>query len=209
MPPDEAHVWWASLDQAPETLAAWELTLDETERDRACRFRFARDRDRFIASHGLLREILATALSGAPASIRFAYGPNGKPRLAAHSKLHFNLSHSDSLALVAVAWEREIGVDVERVRALPEMEEIARRVFSQEEQAAWQAAAPAERTPVFFRLWTRHEAIAKCSGAGLAEVEGPVDFRGTVTEVTPAPDFFGAVAVAEGPPVQVVMLRAR
>ena len=203
MRPAETHVWRAGLDLEGAALARLNKTLDPAERERAARFHFERDRRRFIAARGFLRQLLAGYLEVAPGSVSFAYNANGKPRLSAACQikddLRFNVSHSHALALFAFTLGREIGVDVERVKEMEEMEAIARQTFSAQEHAGWRAAAGAERTALFFRLWTRREAVVKCMGAGLATPGGPEPFGGAMADLAPDAGYAGAVAVESGP----------
>ncbi|MEP7356799.1 MAG: 4'-phosphopantetheinyl transferase superfamily protein [Anaerolineales bacterium] len=173
-PPDleiaaaEVHVWAARLALPPLRLAELAATLDAGERERAARFLQPLHRDRFIAAHGWLRQLLGRCLLADPASLRFSAGPQGKPALPASAALQFNLAHSGEVALIALARGRAVGVDVEQVRAMPDAEAIAARFFSTAEQAALAALPPAGRNAAFFNLWTRKEAWIKATGAGLS-----------------------------------------
>src|SRR5271163_2031526 len=80
--PGEIHVWRASLSTDELTLRNLESTLAGEERARAARFIFERDRDRYIAARGILRDLLGQYLRCAPRSIEFVYGPHGKPAVA-------------------------------------------------------------------------------------------------------------------------------
>jgi 4'-phosphopantetheinyl transferase len=82
---------------------------------------------------------------------------------------HFNLSHTDGLALIAISHAREVGVDVERVRPVPRAAAIARRVFGPDEARAVAEAGEEHRDLTFHRLWVAHEARVKL-GAEAAEV---------------------------------------
>lgn len=116
-----------------------------------------------------LRQVLALYLDEEPQEIELERGEHGKPRLAAEpERLAFNLSHSGDLALVAVARDREVGVDVERVK--PERDEVAlaERALAPEAAAAVRETAEPERARLFYELWTQHEARLKCLGVGLA-----------------------------------------
>ncbi len=202
MAPNEVQLWRARLDLADAALGRLETFLDAAERQRAARFHFDRDRRRFIAAHGWLRELLAGQIQLDPSDILFDYNPNGKPRLAAscqaHNDLRFNLSHAGSLALFAFTAGREIGVDLEFVKPMNDVEAVARQSFSPEDCARLAAASETERTALFHRLWTRREAIAKCTGLGIAQPDVKNTFTGTVLEITPAPGCLGAVAVEHG-----------
>jgi 4'-phosphopantetheinyl transferase len=172
--PGDVHVWRARLDVPPAALDELGAALDAPERARAARFRFARDRHRYVAARGLLRVILGRYLRRDPARVALATAPHGKPHLAAAggpAPLRFNLAHAEDLALVAVAWRREVGVDVERERADRVDLDVARRMFPPEDAQALEALAPAARPRAFFALWTMREAYAKGTGLGLAGLE--------------------------------------
>lgn len=165
---DGIDVWCAALDLAAEELARLEQTLAAEERARAGRFVFERDRNRFVAARGLLRQILAAYVGTPPEALRFRYSTKGKPALEGEEAgLDFNLAHSGGLALYAVTWRRPVGVDVERVREDIDVEGIAGRFFSPTEAAALRATPQAERVQAFFRCWTRKEALLKAWGEGL------------------------------------------
>jgi phosphopantetheine--protein transferase-like protein len=89
-------------------------------------------------------------------------------QLRGRPDLRFNVSHSDGLALYAIARGREVGVDVEQLRELPRAERIAERFFSTEETAALKAEPAERRVEAFFTCWTRKEAYIKARGDGLA-----------------------------------------
>ncbi|MBS1675742.1 MAG: 4'-phosphopantetheinyl transferase superfamily protein [Actinobacteria bacterium] len=103
------------------------------------------------------------------AAVELSSGEDGKPRLAtAPERLSFNLSHSGDLALVAIApGGVEVGVDVERLRPRRDLLRLAGRGLPAADAAAVAAAGAAEREPVFYRAWARHEARVKCTGTGV------------------------------------------
>jgi len=113
--------------------------------------------------------VLARYLETQPEAVRFAYGEYGKPALSDEHVLRFNLSHSNEVALLAVALDAELGVDVEHIRADFASEDIARRYFSRTEVDAFNALPPDERVAAFFRCWTRKEAYIKAIGKGLSQ----------------------------------------
>jgi 4'-phosphopantetheinyl transferase len=168
--PADVHVWQLALDVDPPTLAALERTLSADERARADRFHFRRDRDRFVAARGTLRTLVARYLGLGPAELRFAYGPQGKPRLAGDddAELRFNLAHSEGVALLAVTRGRAVGVDVERVRPERATRDVAERFFARAEVTALRAYPPDEWAAAFFACWSRKEAYVKARGEGLS-----------------------------------------
>ncbi len=168
---DEVHVWRASLALPGAYLSRYYEWLSPDERERADRFRFPKHRGHFIAGRGFLREILARYTGAAPRDLRFEYGPHGKPSLAgagAAAGIRFNMSHSGGLALYAVTWGGEVGVDVERFRPEVECEKIAHRFFSPAEVEALFALPAEARRTAFFLCWSRKEAYIKALGTGLA-----------------------------------------
>jgi 4'-phosphopantetheinyl transferase len=167
----ELHAWRASLDMSIEQLRAHSCLLSSDERERADRFRFQRDRNRFIAARGVLRSILAGYLSLSPHTIRFSYGAYNKPSLEEeqnHCNLRFNLSHSESWVVFAFALDHEVGVDLELIRDQFATEEIAGVFFSPEELATFQNVPPHIKPDAFFNCWTRREAFIKAKGAGMS-----------------------------------------
>jgi len=167
---DDVHVWSASLKLPTSRIQQLAQRLSTDEYMRAERFYFERDRKRFIVGRGLLRTILGYYLGIEPNLLQFCYGPQGKPALAetlSGSRLNFNLSHSQELVLYAVAREREIGVDIEHIRPITEVEQLAARFFSVREHAMFCALPPSQKLAAFFSCWTRKEAYVKATGDGL------------------------------------------
>jgi len=184
---DEVQVWSVCLDQMSDEAERLVGCLASDELARAARFCFERDRRRFVVSRATLREILGRYLDIDPARVMFSYSPQGKPMLAAgcgDGTLRFNLSHSGEYALVAVARCGEIGVDIECVRRLLDVEAIADRCFSPRERAMLHALPADDQLEGFFNCWTRKEAFLKALGDGLAR---PLDsFEVSLTPGQPA-----------------------
>jgi 4'-phosphopantetheinyl transferase len=199
LPAGEVHVWLVPVAGAPEPTAI----LDDDERERARRFRVDAARKRFVVSHGALRLILGGLTGMAPNSLRFARrcghcggADHGKPHLSGSSELDFSLAHSDGLALIAVARERLVGVDVERVRARTDILAVARNAFSPAERLEIESPPADEaRRAAFFRCWTRKEAYLKAKGVGLA---GGLDCMAApgwqIRSLRTPPGYMGAVA---------------
>jgi 4'-phosphopantetheinyl transferase len=216
---DDVHVYCISLERPPTAIQQVAQLLSAEERERAERLLLPRDRRRFIAGRGMLRILLGWYVGVAPHRLQFHYGPSGKPTLAGlprDSTVQFNLSHSHELAVVAVTPERRIGVDVERLRPVPALEQVAREVFSGREYGAWSALPPRERPQAFFRCWTQKEAYLKATGDGLARPLEQVEVsvapgklprlvsvggdlqqatRWFLGELIPAPGYVGSLAV--------------
>lgn len=167
----DVHVWRLPLALSRRQIEALRHDLCADEQERAARFRFDVDRDRFVVAHGGIRSVLAQYVGMEPRQLRFRRGPYGKPAMAegqAGGGVEFNLTHSGEWALVAVARGRAVGVDIERARTIPEMEGVARSVFTPAEHEGLLRVGPSERFAAFYRLWTRKEAIIKAIGSGLS-----------------------------------------
>jgi 4'-phosphopantetheinyl transferase len=163
LPKREVHVWKTDFERP--TSSVLDL-LEPQERERAARFKVEAPRRQFIISHAFLRLVLARYLGIAPPDVRFRVAAHGKPELEAATDLRFNLSHTEGAALLAVARDRRVGVDVERVRENLHPLELADRFFSSSE-AAWLRSQPrSEQIPSFFACWTAKEAYIKAHGNG-------------------------------------------
>ena len=168
---DEVHVWRASLDPPESEVQRLAQTLSADELLRSKHFYFERDRKRFMVSRGILRTILGSYLGIEPSRLRFGYGSYGKPVLAepaSEGTLRFNVSHSQGLALYAIAPNREVGCDLERLRPISDAEQIAERFFSPRENAVLRTLPSHLRHEAFFTCWVRKEAYIKARGEGLA-----------------------------------------
>jgi 4'-phosphopantetheinyl transferase len=163
----EVHVWQATLDRGREAVEELHGLLSSDERARAARFRFARDRDRYVVGRGLLRRLLAGYLGIEPVAVAFRYGAHDKPELDGRAPA-FNVSHSGPVGLFAFVNVGEIGVDVELDREQPDHEQIAERFFSPAEREALRALPAALRSYGFLSCWTRKEAFVKARGDGLS-----------------------------------------
>lgn len=169
--PNEVHVWCASLDQPLSRFQRLTQILSMDERMRAERFHFEQDRRRFIVSRGILKAILARYLSVEASRMQFCYGKNGKPALPdafGKRNIHFNMSDSEGLAIYGFTRDREIGVDIERIRDISEMNHISERFFSVRENAVFRALPESKKKEAFFACWTRKEAFIKAIGDGLS-----------------------------------------
>lgn len=168
---DGVHLWRASLhaDDARATQLAQLLAEDEAAR--AAKFVFARDRRRYVVARATLRRLLSGYLAVAPDAVGFAYEAHGKPILAPpldDSGLAFNVSHSGDLAVFAFTRGRRVGVDVEFMRPLDDMHQVAATVFSPRELASFNALPPGQQHGAFYAGWTRKEAFIKALGAGMS-----------------------------------------
>ncbi|MBZ0303729.1 MAG: 4'-phosphopantetheinyl transferase superfamily protein [Anaerolineae bacterium] len=187
---DAVHVWLADLRIPPSNIPSLQAMLADDEKVRASRFRFEPLQNVFIVSHGILRLLLSRYLNCDPASLRFQHNSHGKPELPGH-ELRFNFSHSGDYTIYALVRRHQIGIDIERMRPLDDLETIARYYFSEVECAALLNLRPEEQVQGFFNGWTRKEAYIKAIGKGLAQ---PLD----AFDVTLAPDSPARLLRVEG-----------
>ncbi|MBD2411449.1 4'-phosphopantetheinyl transferase [Nostoc calcicola FACHB-389] len=210
--PDEIHLWRINLEQPEPQLQHLRTTLSSDEIARAERFYFQEHRQRFIAGRGILRSILGRYLGIKPSEVQFNYQQRGKPVLAetfAESGLEFNLSHSQELGLCAVNCQREIGVDLEYIRPVSDLEALAKRFFLTREYEMLRSLPSNQQQEVFFRYWTCKEAYLKATGDGISQLEEVEVFLTptepaklqmsedwSLFELVPANNYVAAVAVA-------------
>jgi len=165
--PNEVHVWTVNLAQPALQVEQLSTLLSYDERIRAGRFCFVEHANRYTVARANLRRILSRYTDLAPSLLQFQYTVNGKPFLA-NASIRFNLSHSSDLALVAVTREREVGIDVERIRPDDDLLDAAEHYFAPVERIALRSLASEEQCFGFFRCWTRKEAYLKARGDGLS-----------------------------------------
>jgi 4'-phosphopantetheinyl transferase len=216
LPSADVHVWLLDLDQPDWLIRRLWKTLDDQERARAARLVFSTDRAHYTAAHGLVRHVLGSYLDIPPAQVIYGYGRHGKPYVVMADPpavLRFNMSRSANLCLCAVTLDREVGVDIERIRVDRDHRGIADRYFSPAERAALLALPADQLVRAFYDCWTRKEAHLKATGDGLgvpldsfdvpvipdARSASAADRRGPRLMSLPAvPGFAAALAVSGG-----------
>jgi 4'-phosphopantetheinyl transferase len=172
LPDHEVHIWRTQLDQNQELVQQLAQILSEDERSRSSHFRFDRDRLRFIVGRGVLRTILAKYLNIYPSEVTFCYGAYGKPALPTSGQqrsYQFNLSHSQGLAVYAISLNRSVGIDIEHIRPVEDMQGIVERFFSAHEQDTFAKIPENKKCLSFFQCWTSKEAYLKARGDGLTQ----------------------------------------
>jgi 4'-phosphopantetheinyl transferase len=161
---------WLAGPAGPGEVPAhlWNI-LSHGEKDRANRFLRVEDRALFAVARGALRRLLSEA-TGVPAGkIAFAEGPYGKPRLVGTNGPQFNVSHSGCWALIGFSDSRDIGVDIEFMRAAGDELGLARSFFSAAEYRSLEGLERDMLLSSFYKIWTCKEAVLKAHGAGITE----------------------------------------
>lgn len=167
MEADEIHLWTGRIAAGEDCLLELYASLSQDEIKKANGFHFDKHRRAYIICRGLVRSILAGYLGLKPSEIQFQYGREGKPFLQVRP-VRFGVSHSVDRVLYAFCRNHEVGVDLEYVCDLPDLEMLAQHFFTPSEYAEFSNTVPAVRTKAFFRSWTRKEAYAKATGQGLS-----------------------------------------
>lgn len=158
--PGEIHVW-----RLPGRVAATAIDwLDAAERARLEAIADPAARAGRLATRAGLRRVLAGYLDCPPQALALSAAAGGKPHVADGPA--FNLSHCGGLALLAVA-DREVGIDVERLRAVPRALAIARRVLDAQVATGLAALPDDQLATGFLAAWTAMEARQKCLGRGV------------------------------------------
>jgi 4'-phosphopantetheinyl transferase len=176
----EVHIYWTNLDLPLIQIEAFLQILSADEQERANRFRFAKDRNRYIVSRGVIRTLLGQYLKLKPNLIKFVYNSKGKPSLELSLNslnLNFNLSHSQGLGLYGITQGHLIGVDLEYIKPLTDGEKIAKRFFSPQEYQIISRLPQSEKQQAFFKGWTAKEAFLKATGEGLSNGLDQVEFE--------------------------------
>lgn len=162
----EVHLWKIPLIPSKRVLRETLAILSQEECTRAASFGSEALREKWCVGRAALRTILGRYLRCPPDKVLFQAGEHGKPLLPGES-LHFNFSHSGELAILALAHDAELGVDLEFATPERPFGKLIERFFSPQEAAAIQKLSPAQVPTAFYRCWTRKEALLKGIGAGI------------------------------------------
>ncbi len=176
--PDYVDVWRTSTSLRDGEVESFNAVLSPAQRARSERIRVVEKRRQYIITQGLTRILLARVLDAEPHALEFVRGPKGKPYLSgsfADAGVQFNMTHTSHMALIAMTLDREVGVDIERIRDNLQWEKLARRYFSPLEYRDFSSLPQSVRLGVFFTLWTRKEAVLKAIGTGLGGGLGSFD----------------------------------
>src|SRR5262245_18720776 len=181
------HIWRLSLDR-PQTEIDHDSRLLSTDKAaRAARFVFSEHRNRYIACRASLRRLLGEYLGASPDDLTFQYNDFGKPEISKPfdaRPLRFNVSHCDHWALVSLTLEQRIGIDLERLRQIDDLDDIAKDYFTELEFKTMLSVPAGCRTEAFFNCWTRKEAFIKAWGDGISHPLSDLDV--TLLPQTPA-----------------------
>ncbi len=166
----DVHIWHFSLDQFYWCIEKLKNNLSSEENERVNSFPFFRDRVHYQTIHGLLREILGLYLNIPPISFKFYSGPYGKPYIDPSLNsigFYFNISHSNGIAVVGITLRREIGVDIEEIHKMSDMESLVQTQFTDYEKKKFYLLSNNQKLPFFYSCWVRKEALLKAISVGI------------------------------------------
>ena len=191
---EEVQVYVASLAVSDDRYSELEGTLCSEERGRAKNLAPVLAR-RFVVARGMLRGLLAGFTGSAADSLRFRYGTSGKPSLAGH-EIQFNISHSAEVGLFAFAPDRPVGIDVENLRPVRRLLDVAQRFLSEDDVRSLAASPPHERDGTFLTAWVVREARLKAEGKGIWSGSDLQEGADSLTHklFAPRPGYIAAVA---------------
>lgn len=166
----EVHVWRVKLNNN-----YLNHSLSSEEKEKASRFRFSRDQNRYTGSHVILRHLLGAYMNCDPYSIIFNQGKYGKPYIEGEQSLKFNMTYTTDTACYVVAMENDVGIDIEYIDLDFDWLDIVRLYFSSKEFEDLQHLPLQKQSEAFFYLWTQKEAMLKAEGIGLKGVDSFAD----------------------------------
>ena len=169
LPQNTVDVWRGIVDCPKGSLRDFWDILSKDEQERALRYKFPIHRDRYIAARGILRRILGRYITQGPQTFLFSLGPHGKPFLNKNNSASckFNVAHSGDLALYAISYDLEVGIDVETHRDTIDYQSMISRILTEQEASQLWALSQEDRQAAFFSCWTKKEAYLKARGNGL------------------------------------------
>ncbi|MBN4061716.1 MAG: hypothetical protein COA57_11770 [Flavobacteriales bacterium] len=169
------HYWWVPIQDNGNFFEECKATLSKKEQEQISFFKFKRVQSERIISHGALRLLLGNYLRMDPKKVRIASHKKGKPYSADDPKLYFNTSHSGGRCAFAFSRDHEVGIDIEKLRPMKDVDELIDRNFTPVEQAYINKLQD-DKLNRFFRYWTLKEAYLKAIGEGMRLAPDSLEF---------------------------------
>ncbi|WP_051271243.1 4'-phosphopantetheinyl transferase family protein [Shimazuella kribbensis] len=167
-PTKHVDLWLFSIDPQDYKNNKFLSILSIEEQEKAAKFHFSSDREKFVISHGIMRQLLSSYLACDPQEIQYEKNAYGKPSLSSPSSyVHFNLSHSSQLGALAVS-SHPIGVDIEYIHVLDDYVSLTKHFLSEKESKYFRDLESRDQKTAFYRAWTIKEAYIKAIGMGLS-----------------------------------------
>jgi len=162
----EIHLWTVSIDALKDQSVHLESLLSETEKKRVSFYKFEQTQLSYLVSQALLRKLLAAYLDEKPADVKMGVHKKGKPYLIHNHQVYFNLSNSQNLCVYAFSCDGEVGIDIEKIRDLPDIDQLIEKNLTRRERN-YLVKDPASKLNWFFRFWTYKESYLKAIGEGM------------------------------------------
>lgn len=175
LPLGELHVWQISTDISEVKLAKYKSVLSENELEKASFFEFEKVKSSYIISQGALRLLLSKYINIPTSLVKLGRKEKGKPFSINDSGLYFNMSNSGELVVIAFSRGSEVGIDIEKIRPLPDLEKMIASNFTANE-IKFINGKPAEKSNRFFRFWTIKESYLKAIGEGMRLPPSNIEF---------------------------------
>jgi len=173
--PGELHVWHISTNITHTRLLEYKNTLSEKELTKVRLFEFEQARDSYVISQGALRRLLSEYLGIPPELVKIGSRRKGKPYSIDDPGLYFNMSNSGKLVVIAFSRDSEVGIDIEQIRPLPDLDEMITRNFTARE-IKFIIGKTEKKTKRFFRFWTIKESYLKAIGEGMRLPPDNIEF---------------------------------
>ena len=179
-PAEGVTLWWCELERTADELTLIAATLAPAETARAARFGTNALRHRWMAGRAALRGVLGRALGIAPAAVEIRRGVRGRPELADRgARIDFNVSHTDSVALLAIARDvpptTRVGVDIEHAERKVGVDLLQKKFLAPGEREKIASLSRDTRRRHFLRYWTCKEAMSKATGDGIIAPFGDLE----------------------------------
>jgi 4'-phosphopantetheinyl transferase len=165
----EAELWIAWVGDHPADVDRFSRDfLSDSERDHLIGYRSRAAAERYVVTRSLVRVVLGKRLGIDPPQLRVNRTDTGKPVLT--EGIHFNVSHSGDLILLAISDTRAVGVDVERRRAVDRVNALVERWLNGAERREFDRLCQggASSSDAFLRVWSLKEARLKALGVGIS-----------------------------------------
>ena len=162
----EVHIWWIKLSSLRDYIEQLINLLSMDEKIRLSKFKFSTLQEDFAICRGSLKVLLSKYLQILPKKIVLSYMKQGKPYLP-NSHLCFNLSHSGDFALIAITNAQSIGIDIEEIKSIHDVYDVAKLILSEKEYSQWLSLSHLEQKSIFYQTWVKKEALSKGLGEGL------------------------------------------
>ncbi len=162
----EIHLWTLSLAPAKDPVERLQLFLAPEERRKASFFKFEAIRQNYIVTQAVLRLLLSFYLNTRPEDVKLGSHKKGKPFLINERSIYFNLSHSHELCVYAFSPDGEVGIDIEKIRELPDIDLLIEKNLTPGEKKYF-TGNPETRKTRFFQFWTYKESYLKAIGEGM------------------------------------------